>query len=187
MPNSENSETEIPTQRLKLAQTTVKPTTQTQTQRQEPIQATLPTSQGKFLKIVLVTIVAFALTAALITAGLYLNKVQNIKKRDAKRKSDIKVIQEGLEIYRQDTLDAYYYPTAASPYTLEKGGYLAKFPQDPNNVSPYVYNYQPLPAGCIGNCTGYNLTACLENKNDKGENTTDPIPPCTTRSYKIVR
>ena len=188
MPNSENSETGVPTQRVKLAQTIAKPSTPTQTQTPAPTQTTLPTSKGKLLKIVLVTIAGLAVIAALIIAGFYLNKLQGTKQRDAKRKSDITIIQEGLEKYKQDTLDAQYYPSAITANTLEKRAYLDKFPTDPKNSFSYVYNYQGLPGGCAatGACNGYILTACLENKNDKEKTPTAPIAPCTTRSYQVT-
>ena len=187
MQNSENPETEVPIQNQNISQPIANLPTPTQTQTPDPTQATLPTSRGKLLKIILVIIAVLAIIAALITAGFYLKKFQDTKKRDATRKSDITVIQKGLEKYKQDTLDTQYYPTAASPYTLEKTGYIDKFPQDPKNASPYIYKYDGLPVGCVGNCTGYTLTACLENKNDKGKNTTSPIAPCTTRSYQISK
>jgi len=189
MPNSENSKTEVPTQSLKIAQTTTKPPDQIQAQTL----ASAPTSQqppkGKFLKKVLIIPAALLVIAGLVIFGLYWSNIQNIKERDARRKSDFVIIQQALEIYRQDTLNAQYYPSAITANTLEKRAYLAKFPTDPENSSPYIYNYQGLPKGCAatGACTGYVLTACLENKNDKGEKTTSPVAPCTTRSYQISK
>ena len=155
--------------------------------------ASAPTSSQptkvKLLKKILIISAALLVIAGLVVFGFYWSNLQNIKERDAKRKSDLVIIQQALEKYKQDTLNAQYYPSAITANTLEKRAYLAKFPTDPKNSSPYVYNYQGLPKGCAatGACTDYTLTACLENKNDKEENTTDPIAPCTTRSYQVSK
>ena len=187
MQEAENPQTAV--QGLKIAQRTIKPPTQNQTQTLASAPTPLQPPKGKLLKKILIIAIALIFIAGLAIFGFYWNNLQNIKERDAKRKSDLVIIQQALEIYRQDTLNALYYPSALTANTLEKRAYLAKFPTDPENSSPYIYNYQGLPKGCAatGACTGYVLTACLENKNDKGEKTTSPVAPCTTRSYQISK
>ena len=187
MPNSENSKTEVPTQSLKIAQTTTKPPAQIQTQTLASAPTLQQSPKRKLLKKILIISAALLVIAGLVVFGFYWNNLQNIKERDAKRKSDLVIIQQALEKYKQDTLNAQYYPTALTPTTLLKPGYVSKIPTDPNNISPFLYTYQGTPTGCVINCTGYTLTACLENKNDKEENTTDPIAPCTTRSYQVSK
>src|SRR3990167_7305439 len=183
-------EVEIPqtaVQGLKIAQRTIKPPTQNQTQTLASAPTPLQPPKGKLLKKILIIAIALIFIAGLAIFGFYWSNIQNIKERDTKRKSDFVIIQKSLEIYKQDTLNDQYYPTALTLTTLLKPGYVSKIPTDPNNISPFLYTYQGTPAGCVIDCTGYTLTACLEKKNDKGENTIDPVAPCTTRSYIISK
>ena len=172
---------------LNIAQRTIKPLGPNQTQSLASAPTSSQPTKVKLLKKILIISAALLVIAGLVVFGFYWNNLQNIKERDAKRKSDLVIIQQALEKYKQDTLNAQYYPTALTPTTLLKPGYVSKIPTDPNNISPFLYTYQGTPTGCVINCTGYTLTACLENKNDKEENTTDPIAPCTTRSYQVSK
>ena len=140
---------------------------------------------GAFKKILIILILVLVIIG-LVFAGFYLYKLQQIKKRDQQRKADITRIQGALENYKSATLNAQYYPTVLNTSTLEETGFIPKIPKDPINTSSYIYTYIGSPSPCAGGCTGYTLTACLENKNDKGENTTSPIAPCTTRSYQVT-
>src|SRR3989344_3432900 len=161
--------------------------TQTQeTLRPQPSTPTNPPavsdkSHGAFKKILIILILV-SVIIGLVFAGFYIYKSQNIKKRDGQRKADIKRIQGALEIYKSATLNTQYYPTVLNSSTLIETGYIANIPTDPVNSGSFIYMYIGSPSPCAGGCTGYTLTACLENKNDKGKNTTDPIAPCTTRS-----
>ena len=156
---------------------------------QNPIQATNQNSHSftktsprkKILIIIIVFVSILSLTAGLF----YFYRLQNIKNRDNQRKADIASIKSALEKYSRETQEQKHYPSAITPTTLEKRNYIEKIPTDPKNVSPYLYTYRTTPSGCSIDCTGYTLTACLENKNDKGNNTTDPLAPCTTRSHIV--
>jgi len=88
--------------------------------------------------------------------------------RDSQRKSDLKQIQKGLELYRQDqnpvkypaalpTVDSCWFSGAScTTGTI----YMNKFPKDPNRtVSDYYYSVDN------DNLT-YTLCTCLENKAD---------------------
>ena len=164
-------------------------TQETPSNQQSPqVNPALPTDKPKSsLKKVLIIMIAVLVFIGLVFAGFYFYRIQNIKKRDGQRKADITRIQGALEQYKNDTSNAKYYPTVLNSSTLEKTGYVAKIPTDPINTDSYIYTYIGSPSPCAGGCTGYTLTACLENKNDKAENTTDPIAPCTTRNYKVSK
>lgn len=142
---------------------------------------------GRNIKKILIIILAVLVLIILIITAIFIYKSRPVKKRDAQRKTNIAAIQHALEKSRADSLNNTYYPSAITPTTLEKEGYIVKIPTDPKNNSPFVYSYIASPIACTTKCTGYTLTACLENKNDKEENTTSPIAPCTTKTYKISK
>lgn len=89
--------------------------------------------------------------------------------RDSQRKSDLKQIQKGLELYRQDQIQVAYpatLPTVNDCWSSGGGAtctgtvYMNKFPGDPN-TSPAKYYYS------VNNTTlTYTLGACLENTAD---------------------
>ncbi len=98
------------------------------------------------------------------------------KARDATRKSDLRTIQKGLELYRQSVVPAAYPAAAASRFPSPNqcwtstgfsaacpgaGAtiYLRTVPADPirNPVAPYYYAVA---------ATAYTLAACLENGAD---------------------
>ena len=166
--------------------------TQTQnTPRPQPLAPTNPPStidkpKSSFKKILIILIALFVISSLIFT-GIFFYRNQKIKIRDSQRKTDITRIQGGLEIYKSATLNAQYYPTVLNSSTLEKTGSIPNIPKDPINNDPYIYIYIGSPSPCAGGCSGYTLTACLENKNDKEKNTTSPIAPCTTRSYIISK
>ncbi len=100
--------------------------------------------------------------------------------RDSRRKQELDSIKKALELAKQDTPGAYYYPscvtydasggcaltdTATNP-SLTSGStpYMNSVPLDPK--TPVGYNYTPTPANCNGTCTNYSLKACLENSKD---------------------
>lgn len=104
---------------------------------------------------------------------------QNQKSKDARRISDLKQIQTGLELYRSDVGS---YPTSQSWLTgggsLSQGGidYIKTVPKDPKPGLRYYYNSP-------GN--NYNLYACAENKNSK-EVTDGSYGSCNTGQYILV-
>ena len=104
--------------------------------------------------------------------------------RDSRRKQELDSIKKALELAKQDTPGAYYYPscvtydasggcaltdTATNP-SLTSGStpYMNSVPLDPQ--TPVGYHYTPTPANCTGpptpTCTSYKLIACLENTKD---------------------
>lgn len=109
------------------------------------------------------------LVGAFITV---LNPANQLKiSRDARRKSDLKQIQAGLELYRADLTQ---YPSEASHTAAICSGttlanpcvspvvvYLQSVPKDPRTGLQYYY--------CTGSCsagTGYRIYSCLENSRD---------------------
>jgi len=164
----------------------------TQTQEAPQPQPSAPTNppstidkpKSSFKKI-LIILIALLVIISLIFTGIFFYRNQKIKIRDSQRKTDITRIQGALEIYKSATLNAKYYPTVLNSSTLEKTGSIPNIPKDPINNDPYIYTYIGSPSPCAGGCSGYTLTACLENKNDKGKNTAPPKSPCTTRTYQV--
>ena len=144
-------------------------------------------SSGRNIKKILIIILAVLAIIITIITAIFIYKTQPIKRRDAQRKTDFAAIQIALDNSRADSLNNTYYPSAITTATLENPSYIVKIPTDPKNISPFVYTYIASPATCTSKCTGYTLTVCLENKNDKGKNTTSPIAPCTTRSYQVSK
>lgn len=143
------------------------------------------------LKKIIITIVVILVLAGLVLVGVYFYKLQGAKKRDSQRKADLDAIKQALELYKADTQDNQYYPGSigsggATGPLVSPVQYIKSVPVDPKTAT--VYAYAAAPSGCLllGTCTEFTLTACLENKNDKGENTTEPIPPCETRSYQVT-
>ncbi|PIV09819.1 hypothetical protein COS31_05530 [Candidatus Roizmanbacteria bacterium CG02_land_8_20_14_3_00_36_15] len=84
--------------------------------------------------------------------------------RDGQRKSDLKKLQQALELYRQDNKD---FPAAlptpgGGAWTSESGlTYLNKIPFDPSNLTPTPYSYERGVDTLI-----YTLCTCLENSAD---------------------
>jgi len=93
--------------------------------------------------------------------------------RDTQRKSDLRQIQKGLEMYRQDQKPSAYptavdcglatcFPNSGNQWVSGTGTvYMNKVPEDPNrtgNNGDYYYS--------VGSDLTYTLCACLENKAD---------------------
>src|SRR3989344_8982312 len=119
---------------------------------------------GRNIKKILIIILAVLVLIILIITAIFIYKIQPVKRRDAQRKTDISAIQNALEKSRAGSLNNTYYPFAITTATLEKEGYIVKIPTDPKNIAPFVFTYIPSPDACTTDCTGYTLTACLENK-----------------------
>jgi general secretion pathway protein G len=85
--------------------------------------------------------------------------------RDAQRKSDLKEIQNALELYKQDQSSPAY-PEALSSLTSK---YIKSLPVDPQTGLDYYYTVKS------SDNLDYRLKACLENESDPqgGEDDTD--------------
>lgn len=123
----------------------------------------------------------------ILAAGLLLlidPAAQLRKGRDVQRKSDLRQIQAGLELYRADQ-DTYplSLPSCGSALAIGGATYLQQIPCDPRNTGNYVYHYTPTG-------TTYTLTACLENVTDAQKDTTNNNSYCTggttNWSYTVI-
>jgi general secretion pathway protein G len=95
--------------------------------------------------------------------------------RDAQRKSDLKQIQNALELYKMDQ-DPPAYPDSSDfildredinsvcglPLSNGEEVYIKEIPCDPQNSDSHIYVYQR----DVDDSLKYTLTACLENKSD---------------------
>jgi type II secretion system protein G len=77
--------------------------------------------------------------------------------RDAKRKSDLKEIQNALQLYKQDQTTSVY--PQALPTLVATDKYIKNLPDDPLPDLDYYYT-------STDNDTDYRLKACLENVSD---------------------
>ena len=91
------------------------------------------------------------------------------KSRDAKRKSDMKNMQNALEQYY--SVCGYVYPTGISPNGIMCGGspaILTGMPVDPKTATPYVYSTTAPSAGfslCTTNLESESPTGyCVYNQ-----------------------
>jgi len=125
------------------------------------------------VELLIVIVVIGILAALVITTYVGIQK----KARDTERKTDINALHGQAEAYQANngkypTLDEFNDSTFRSDNM--KGLDPAAL-KDPNGTSSTlvdtpaadVYSYQPAPSGCDngsnGDCTGYTLTATLEN------------------------
>ena len=92
-----------------------------------------------------------------------IDPVKQLKKaRDGKRKAEVGLIQQALELYRSDQGEYPQGPLACDQ-SLKVGQvtYVEKIPCDPlDSTQPYSYTPDPAPA------YKYRLVACLENTAD---------------------
>lgn len=131
----------------------------------------------------LVVIAIIGLLASLLVAN---TNGARARGRDTQRKSDIKQMQNALELYFQDNKK---YPSAVQKSdsgafmgVLVTGKYLPQNPVEPSNpnrtdggnpwdATPgYNYYYSPIPAGCDNTtvlCNDYYLYTRLENASDQ--------------------
>lgn len=106
-------------------------------------------SKGFTLIELLVVISIIGILATLVLANL--NSARQ-RGRDAQRKSDLRSIQEALQLYYND-FNKY-------PDSMNKvDDYMPAVPDDPIPAKDYVYARIDLDS--------YTLTACLENKSDE--------------------
>jgi len=100
----------------------------------------------------LIVIVIIGILA--VIGGLFMANNAKNKANDARKKSDLKSIQDALEVYRTDN-DTY--PAQLNALVPD---YMSAVPTSPDNNA---YTYTP------GNpATTYSLTVTLANSNDKG-------------------
>jgi len=97
------------------------------------------------------------------------------KTRDTQRKTDLRQIQAGLELYRADQ-GAYpltaVWPTCGSPLSVGSAMYMQKIPCDPKNGNPsqFIYTY-------VSDGITYTLISCIENTRDLQKDTTNAPNP----------
>lgn len=116
-------------------------------------------NRGFTLIELLIVIVIIGILA--VIGGLFMANNAKNKANDARKKSDLKSIQDALEVYRTDN-DTYPANTAALV-----PDYMSAVPTSPDNNA---YTYTP------GNpATTYSLTVTLANANDKGPGVTNGV------------
>ena len=93
---------------------------------------------------------------------------QSKKARDSQRKSDLRQIQTGLELYRAD--QGAYPGSLGNTLVVGTTTYMRTVPKDPTTGYGYVY----VPSG-----GGYTISACAEYDKDK-EAVTGQITGCST-------
>jgi len=123
-----------------------------------------------FTLIELLVVATILVLLVLIGISMFLNTQKSA--RDAKRQSDLTVIQNVLENYHTDQ---NYYPkdgdfVFGSPLKDPAGEktYISSLPDDSSDVK---YTYEPLPADCNNTaefCTSYNLCGYLETSSGSG-------------------
>lgn len=144
------------------------------------------------VEIIVVVGILGILTTALI--ALINPSLQLGKSRDGKRKSDLRQIQAGLELYRADLAQ---YPSEASRNVAICSGtslanpcaspvvvYMQSVPKDPRTGLHYYY--------CTSSCgpgSGYRVYSCLENASDpdKASGAVPGFITCTSGAYFYVQ
>lgn len=122
-------------------------------------------------------LVAATIIAVLTTIGVVSFTTTNQRARNGKRKADMEQTRAALELYKSDdSAGAGLYPAGSSytttTNTLKTARYLSDpLPQDPKNVSPYVY-YYTAPAARTSFC----ICAALEGTNQGNS----PNTTCTS-------
>lgn len=120
----------------------------------------------------LVVVSLIGILATLVLANLNAARQRG---RDAQRKSDLKSIQNGLQLYYNDYgkfpdnnssgqilgcgVSATSACTYGSAWTVGSITYMQTLPEDPISTQSYVYSQTDLDS--------YSLIACLENQSDE--------------------
>ena len=114
-------------------------------------------------------LVVISIIGILITLGATAYSTAQKKGRDAKRKSDIKTMQNGFEeYYSKNTL----YPTTTTLAGSDNTIFPSGLPTDPKNSGNYVYTYG------LGS-TSYCICSLLENSTGNAS----ALPSGTTCSF----
>ena len=132
--------------------------------------------------LVVITIIGILAAMAMVSYGGTQERA-----RDSRRKSDLDAIKKALELAKQDSTGAYYYPkcNVLSGYVVGDldicfldnaitlpdlaSTYINSVPLDIKVNKGYIYipsNSSGHNCTTDGDCTTYTLVACLENKND---------------------
>jgi len=103
------------------------------------------------------------------------------------RKSDLKQIQNALEVYKNDQRVQVYADTATWEDDLVDGEYMKNIPTDPREQRidgswiDYVYTLDS------GDSLKYTIVSCLENESDVSKDETDNEVICTQgTSYTLM-
>lgn len=135
----------------------------------------LKTSGFTLIELVVVIAIIATLTAL---ASFNFNQAR-ARARDVQRKSELKAIQNALELYKNDQMPQSY-PTATGPLVT---AYMSKLPVDPKEKavdgSWQDYAYTQV------NSLEYTLTACLENASDTDATAT--VCKTTGRVYQLTQ
>lgn len=145
--------------------------------------------------LVVIAIIGILATVVLTSLGS-----ARAKARDAKRISDIRQVQNSLELYFIDNgnypaegLAAGCIPLSTSLSALATGGYIGSLPTDPINNSEYCYNYSST-AGAAGSnweCNGsprdaYQYAILLKLEGGGNQLPTATHPSSTNFSHCVV-
>src|SRR4030042_1828362 len=118
-------------------------------------------------------LIVVSILGVLITLGYQSFNLAQIKARDGQRKSDLKQIQQALELYKQDQLPAWAYPPTSAwgvfQTTLQNGGYMKTTPADPLPTS-WSWPQYSYTRNATDNLR-FTLIACLENTKDSNKDT----------------
>jgi|SRR3989344_2053368 len=111
-------------------------------------------------------IIVMGILGLLLTMGLASYQASQRAARDSRRKVDLEIIAQALEIYKSDIGQ---YPATLSTLTPN---YIRTVPVDPQNVSPQVYTFAPVCSGsaticgvlrnCASSCCAYQISVTLE-------------------------
>ena len=124
-----------------------------------------------------------------VLAGLASFNFQQARERsrDVQRKSDLKQIQNALELYKNDQRIQAYPDTATWENELVDGGYMKEIPVDPREQRTegswvdYVYTLD------VGDSLKYTIISCLENESDISKDEIDNEVVCTQgASYTLM-
>jgi prepilin-type N-terminal cleavage/methylation domain-containing protein len=129
--------------------------------------------------IVVVVVVMIFLAFTTVGTNIFL-----MNSRDTTRKAQLAQLQQGLDSYQSDSLDAIY-PTTLQGLNVLQSKFIKEIPVDPSTRQPYTYT--ALPIGCDNTsvyCKDYVLTTSFEANHDSYNiNQQGPIP---TQSLGIL-
>src|SRR3989344_8054272 len=127
--------------------------------------------------LIVISIIAILVAAA---SASWTNAQQ--KSRDGKRKSDLKGIQQALELYFQQNNQYPLSTTTSGKIRCPNGStidwgkeftcdgsttsYMNPLPKDPVNSGGFIYKYDSCVLGASGNPLKYQIEAQLENTKD---------------------